>query len=52
MLDELLLVRSTVTVQVVSVEERVSDTVELLPVVAESTPVHCASWGLIVKDTE
>ena len=42
--EDLSFVRSTVTVHVVTVEDdKVSEIVELLPVVAESTPVHCAS---------
>ena len=51
MSEVLSLVRSTVTVQVVSVEDNVKLIVELLLVVAESTPVHCASCGLMVKET-
>lgn len=49
--EVLFFVRSTVTVHVVSVDDRVSEMVELLPVVAESTPVHCAAWGVTVNVT-
>ena len=45
------LVKSTVTVHVVSVEDKVKLMAELVLVVAESTPVHWASCGVMVKET-
>ena len=44
-------VKSTVTVHAVSVGDKVKLMAELVLVVAESTPVHWASCGVMVKET-